>query len=96
MKSGKKYNTLQHTHSAPGGYSHFGLYNMTIPGFAPEVYQKVVGGIVEAIVIANENLRPATIRLSDGEFEADKEVGFNRALKAYNLNKQTNTTVPHN
>ena len=37
--------SAQHTHSAPGGYSHFGLYNMSIPGFAPEVYQKVVDGI---------------------------------------------------
>ena len=71
--------TAQHTHSAPGGYSHFGLYNMSIPGFVPEVYQKVVDGIVEAIVAANENLRPATIRLADGEIATDKEAAFNRS-----------------
>ncbi len=85
--------TAQHTHSAPGGYSHFGLYNMSIPGFAPEVYQKVVDGMVSAIVEANESLQPATIKLSDGEFEADKEVGFNRSIKAYNLNPEVKKPI---
>ncbi len=80
--------TAQHTHSAPGGYSHFGLYNMTIPGFVPEVYQKVVDGIVEAVVQANESLQPATIKVSKGEIEGQKEVAFNRSIPAYNANPE--------
>ena len=80
--------TAQHTHSAPGGYSHFGLYNMTIPGFVLEVYQKVVDGIVEAVVQANESLQPATIKVSKGEIEGQKEVAFNRSIPAYNANPE--------
>ncbi len=80
--------TAQHTHSAPGGYSHFGLYNMSIPGFVPEVYQKVVDGIVDAIVMAAENLVPATIKLSKAEIASDHEVAFNRSLDAYNANPE--------
>ncbi|MBI1287338.1 MAG: hypothetical protein GC178_07130 [Flavobacteriales bacterium] len=85
--------TAQHTHSAPGGYSHFGLYNMSIPGFVPEVYQKVVDGIVEAIVTAAENLQPAAIKLSRGEVAADKEVAYNRSLDAYNANPEVKTKL---
>lgn len=85
--------TAQHTHSAPGGYSHFGLYNMSIPGFVPEVYQKVVDGIVDAIVAAAESIRPATIKISKGEIESDKEVAFNRSLEAYNANPEIKTKL---
>ncbi len=85
--------TAQHTHSAPGGYSHFGLYNMTIPGFVPEVYQKVVDGIVDAIVEAAESIRPATIKISKSEVGADKEVAFNRSLSAYNANPEVKTKL---
>jgi len=88
--------TAQHTHSAPGGYSHFGLYNMSIPGFVPEVYQKVVDGIVEAIVEASENLRPATIKISKGEIDGDKEVAFNRSVEAYNANPEVKKAVSKN
>lgn len=85
--------TAQHTHSAPGGYSHFGLYNMSIPGFVPEVYQKVVDGIVEAIMEANENLQPATIKLIGGDIGHDKDVAFNRSVKAYNRNPEVKKKV---
>lgn len=85
--------TAQHTHSAPGGYSHFGLYNMSIPGFVPEVYQKVVDGIVEAIVTASESLQPGTIKLSRGAVGVDKDVAFNRSLDAYNANPEVKTKL---
>jgi len=88
--------TAQHTHSAPGGYSHFGLYNMSIPGFVPEVYHKVVDGIVEAIVEAAENLQPGTIRISNGEIDGDKEVAFNRSVEAYNANPEVKKPVSKN
>lgn len=85
--------SAQHTHSAPGGYSHFGLYNMSIPGFVPEVYQKVVDGIVEAIVTASESLQPGTIKLSRGAVGADKDVAFNRSLDGYNANPEVKTKL---
>ena len=88
--------SAQHTHSAPGGYSHYGLYNMTIPGFVPEVYQKVVDGIVEAIVEAAESMRPATIKISKSEIDTDKEVAFNRSVEAYNANPEVKKAVSKN
>src|SRR5437762_1852743 len=42
--------TAQHTHSSPGGYSYYGLYNLSVPGFVMEIYKKIVDGIVEAIL----------------------------------------------
>jgi len=80
--------TAQHTHSAPGGYSHFGLYNMAVPGFVPEVYQTIVDGIVDAIVQADAKAVPATIRVVRGEIAHDKEVAFNRSVPAYNQNPE--------
>jgi neutral ceramidase len=73
----------QHTHSGPGGYSHYGLYNVTIPGFVPAVYQEIVEGIVDAIVEAAENRSPANISLDSAEFHEDIPVAFNRSMKAY-------------
>lgn len=80
--------TAQHTHSGPGGYSHYGFYNLTIPGFVAEVYQIIVNGIVEAIVQAEKNIQPANIYLNTGVFEPNVDVAFNRSLKAYNSNPE--------
>lgn len=82
--------TAQHTHSGPGGYSHYGLYNLSIPGFVPEVYQAIVNGIVGAIVAAESSIQPANIFMETGIFEPDDEVAFNRSLKAYNSNPEVN------
>src|ERR1035437_1496990 len=60
--------TAQHTHSGPGGYSEYGLYNITTPGFAMEVYQDIVEGITNAIVEADANLKPSKLRLGKGVF----------------------------
>ena len=80
--------TAQHTHSAPGGYSHYGFFNLSIPGFVPKVYHTIVNGIVEAIVQAELCVQPATIYLNTGVFEPDQEVAFNRSIKAYNANPE--------
>lgn len=80
--------TAQHTHSGPGGYSHFALYNMSIPGFVPEVFQVIVEGIVDAILCAERRMRPAAIRRASGEFPLDRDVAFNRSLAAYNSNPE--------
>ena len=80
--------TAQHTHSGPGGFSHYGFYNFTTPGFVPEVFVMTVDAIVEAIVKADEDLQPGRILMDWGDFPEDQEVGFNRSLKAYNANPE--------
>jgi neutral ceramidase len=86
--------SAQHTHSGPGGYSHYGLYNITVPGFVPEVYQALVNGITAAIVEAHANCRPANIFLETGEFEPDIPVAFNRSMKAYLSNPEAKVSDP--
>jgi neutral ceramidase len=80
--------TAQHTHSAPGGYSHYAFYNLSIPGFVPEVYETIVNGILEAIVKAENSIQPANLYLNTGTFEPELEVAFNRSIRAYNANPE--------
>ena len=78
----------QHTHSGPNGYSHHGIYNMNAPGFVIDIYNKIVDGIVEAIVKAEENYTPCQISIGKSKFAPDKPVGFQRTLKAYLQNPE--------
>lgn len=72
-----------HTHSGPGGYSHYTLYNLTTLGFSPQNFEAIVSGIVASIVRAHERLAEGTLRLSSGElFGASR----NRSPNAYLLN----------
>lgn len=78
----------QHTHSAPGGFSYYGLYNAATPGFVQEIYDKLVESISQSIVNAEKALQAVELSLAKGEFELDKEVGFQRSLKAYLQNPE--------
>ncbi|MBW8050664.1 MAG: hypothetical protein FVQ77_10075 [Cytophagales bacterium] len=78
--------TAQHTHSAPGGYSHYPFYNFSIPGFVTEVFQTIVDGIVDAIIKAEKATKPSNIYIGNGTFEPEIQVAFNRSIKAYNAN----------
>lgn len=78
--------TAQHTHSAPGGFSYYPLYNMPTPGFSEKIYREVFEAIVQAIVEAEKNKQEGTIALHKGSFELDKEVAFQRSMNAYNAN----------
>lgn len=86
--------TAQHTHSAPGGYSHYFFYNMTIDGFRQEVVDAYVRGIVEAIVQADSSIQPAQLKWCTGVFAEGDEVAFNRSLKAYNSNPEVLPKIP--
>ena len=77
-----------HTHSAPGGYFHYSIYNMSIPGFVQEVYEGLVEGIVKSIVDAFEQKKDVNLYFSKGTFEPGLNVAFNRSLKAYNKNPE--------
>jgi neutral ceramidase len=80
--------TAQHTHSGPGGYNHYGLYNVTIPGFVVEVYQTIVEGITAAIVAAWNSVQPAKIYFDSGTFDPEIDVAFNRSMKAFKRNPE--------
>ena len=78
--------TAQHTHSGPGGYSHYALFNFSIPGFVPEVFNTIVKGISDSIIEAENNLKPGKLKLGSGIFDPKINVAFNRSMPAYNSN----------
>lgn len=80
----------QHTHCSPGGYSHHPLYNTSVPGFIVEVYEKIINGILEAILKAYANKTPGSISIGKSKFDEEIPVSFNRQINAYNLNEDVN------
>lgn len=80
--------SAQHTHSAPGGYSEYALYNMSIPGFVPAVFNAFVDGITKAIVLASNKMESASMEICEGKFEPNKELAINRSVKAWNQNPE--------
>lgn len=79
----------QHTHSAPGGYSHYPMYNFTIPGFNLTVFHKIVGGVMEAIELAYKDLAPSELSYGEIDIAPEKEVAFNRSLHSHQNNTET-------
>lgn len=75
-----------HTHSGPGGYSHYALYNLTILGFDQQNFDAVVHGIYQAIVRAHNNLGPGSITVASG---ALTDASINRSPAAYRRNPAT-------
>jgi neutral ceramidase len=72
-----------HTHSAPGGTSHYPLYDVTVLGFDARNFAAVSTGIVEALARAHANLTPGTLRLAAGELVG---ASINRSPDAYARN----------
>lgn len=72
--------TATHTHSGPGGYSTYALYDITTLGFNQDNFNVIVDGIVKAIERAQDNITPATINLATGDLPG---VSFNRSPMAY-------------
>ncbi len=75
-----------HTHSGPGGYSHYFLYNATIRGFIEDNYTVIVNGIVSAIEKAHENLVPGRIYFNRGAVD---NCGWQRSPEAYSKNPKS-------
>jgi neutral ceramidase len=75
-----------HTHSGPGGYSHYALYNLSILGFDKQNFECIVNGMVQSIKRAHKNLAPGKIFINSGDVE---DCGRNRSPIAYNNNPQT-------
>lgn len=85
--------TAQHTHSGPGGYSHYILYNLAIPGFQTNVFNDIVAGTVAVIVAADANKQKASLQFAINAFAPEIGVAFNRSLKAYNANPEVKQKV---
>lgn len=81
-----------HTHSGPGGFSHYALYNITILGFSKKNFDTVVHGICKAIEKAHDNVAPATIKIARGDLE---NTVINRSIEAYNANIDANLHEPY-
>ena len=75
--------TAQHTHSAPGGYSHYPFYNFTIPGLQTKVFNTVLRACADAVTEAAKNLRDVTLSWGEIEISPDKEVAFNRSMRPF-------------
>lgn len=80
--------TAQHTHSAPGGYFHFALYNFSIPGFRPNVFKSIVYSIVEAIKKSLTNLKSMNIKYNSGKFNFEDKIAWNRSISSFNKNPE--------
>jgi neutral ceramidase len=72
-----------HTHAGPGGIWHTRTELGLAGAFHEEHYERVVSGIVEAIIQAHDNLQPGEILINKGEVEGS---GANRSLTAYEQN----------
>ncbi|MDY7228368.1 neutral/alkaline ceramidase [Hyalangium rubrum] len=69
-----------HTHSGPGGFSHYALYNLTILGYDKQNFEAIVDGIVQSIDRAHTNLAPGSIRIQSGDL---LNASINRSPEAY-------------
>ncbi len=74
-----------HTHSGPGGYSHYALYNLSMLGFDQQNFECIVNGMVQSIKRAHDNLAPGKIFINSGNIE---DCGQNRSTVAYDNNPQ--------
>jgi len=75
-----------HTHSGPGGFSHYALYNLTIMGFDKQNFDAIVDGIFQSIVRAHDNLALGSIRMASGDL---LNTSINRSPEAYLRNPST-------
>lgn len=78
--------SAQHTHSAPGGHSHYAFHNITSKGFRPDIFESYLNASFEAISEAWSNREACTIFLNADLIRSDSDIGFNRSLHAYNKN----------
>lgn len=79
-----------HTHSTPGGHSHYDAWNFFRLGYDDQVFQSTVEGIVRSIKDAHQNLQASNasgeILLAHGELS---NANKNRAIPAYMNNPES-------
>jgi neutral ceramidase len=55
-----------HTHSGPGGFLQYLLFDLTSFGYVRESMDALVDAIYESIVLAHNNVKPASILMNHG------------------------------
>ena len=83
--------TATHTHSGPGGYSYYHVYNASIGGFNKQNFDCIVDGIYKSIVEAHNNKSPGKILIDDGDLY---ECGKIRSYDAYVKNQEIEANPP--
>ena len=78
-----------HTHSGPGGFSHYALYNLTVLGYDKQNFNAIVDGIYQSIVRAHDGLAPGSIRVASSDL---LNASINRSPEAYLRNPSTERT----
>src|ERR1043166_1363379 len=74
-----------HTHSAPGGYAGYRIYDLTGKGFDFDTRECIVSGMVVSIQKAHANVGPGNVYLNRGMLQ---DCGRNRSRDAYLNNPQ--------
>jgi len=69
------------THSGPGGYMPYTLYNLKTLGVSKENVQVIVEGIVQALRLARNHRKPSQIRLNQGPLLETKSTSLMTLLK---------------
>ncbi|PRY33241.1 neutral/alkaline ceramidase [Pseudosporangium ferrugineum] len=75
--------TATHTHSGPGGFSEYLMWNLTTLGFEAPVFEAIVSGIVRAVGAAHDGLAPGTVKIAEGTLSG---ANVNRSLPAFQNN----------
>ncbi len=78
--------TATHTHCGPGGHGRHVLYNITTAGFHPRTFERLVAGVVAAIVCAHDDARPAVATVTRGHLT---DASTNRSRSAFDRNPAT-------
>ncbi|XP_077987550.1 putative neutral ceramidase C [Glandiceps talaboti] len=83
----------QHTHSGPGGYQQYLLYDITSLGFVESSFQAILDGIEMSIQRAHDSLQPGYIYSNRGELvdPSGQDIHWanrNRSPFAYEANPQ--------
>ncbi|XP_067670891.1 neutral ceramidase B-like [Haliotis asinina] len=74
-----------HTHSGPGGYHQYLLFEITSLGFVNQSFTAMIDGIVDSIRMAHNTVRPGNIFINSGEL---LESNINRSPTAYANNPE--------
>lgn len=82
-------NIATHSHSCPGGFFQYMLYNIPSAGFISQSLEALVDGIMRSIERANENLTPGRIYYAEDEL---LEASINRSPTAYENNPTAERT----
>jgi len=79
-----------HTHSGPGGYLQYTIFDISTLGFVEDTFMSIVGGIVKAIETAHNSMTPGHLYVSVGELT---DASISRSPTSYLVNPQEERTL---